>query len=76
MIQSAVVVPTSRDYAGALQKAVSRSAGSFWSWGSRPRLYADVRHAHCTVKESQKSQAWPSTDFTTLDRFHHWTEGD
>src|SRR6185369_11947094 len=29
MIQSAVVVPTSRDYAGALQKAVSRSAGSF-----------------------------------------------
>jgi hypothetical protein len=41
MIQSAVVVPTSRDYAGALQKAVTRSAGltafGLRSWGSRPR---------------------------------------
>jgi len=31
MIQSDIVVPTGRDYAGALHKAVTRSAGSFWS---------------------------------------------
>jgi len=39
-------------------EAVTRSAGSFCSyrsrsWGSRPRLYAVVRYAHCAVEESQ-----------------------